>query len=253
MSHPALHTHLLGIEDMVSARTDQPSRATTRPERVERHPQLQPTCKPRRSAGQTHSAAPRLSAPTRKPHRSTPTRKLHRSAPTRQPCCSAPTCQPRRSTPRLASRATPCSRARSNPPAAPTPFFASRLPAEPRPPSAASRVDTCPQAEPIPAFPVEPLSPFEPPSFFGPFPTCHWASLLGKRILLLLKFDRANLLPIRVVPAWVSFGITTNLGLRSPTGRQSRMDIDMIRVIRRDPRSPNILVFPPSLLQTSMS
>uniref|UniRef100_A0A9I9EBD4 Uncharacterized protein n=1 Tax=Cucumis melo TaxID=3656 RepID=A0A9I9EBD4_CUCME len=79
------------------------------------------------------------------------------------------------------------------------------------------------------------------------------ASLLGKRILLLLKFDRANLLPIRVVPAWVSFGITTNLGLRSPTGRQSRMDIDMIRVIRRDPRSPNILVFPPSLLQTTFS
>ncbi|KAA0039155.1 hypothetical protein E6C27_scaffold121G00560 [Cucumis melo var. makuwa] len=29
------------------------------------------------------------------------------------------------------------------------------------------------------------------------------------------------------------------------------MDIDMIRVIRRDPRSPIVLVFPPGLLQTS--
>ncbi|KAA0066915.1 hypothetical protein E5676_scaffold595G00080 [Cucumis melo var. makuwa] len=29
------------------------------------------------------------------------------------------------------------------------------------------------------------------------------------------------------------------------------MDIDMIRVIRRDPRSPIVLVFPPGSLQTS--
>ncbi|KAA0051087.1 transposase [Cucumis melo var. makuwa] len=33
--------------------------------------------------------------------------------------------------------------------------------------------------------------------------------------------------------------------------RQSSMDIDMIRVIRRDPRSPIVLVFPPGSLQTS--
>uniref|UniRef100_A0A9I9E5C7 CACTA en-spm transposon protein n=1 Tax=Cucumis melo TaxID=3656 RepID=A0A9I9E5C7_CUCME len=35
--------------------------------------------------------------------------------------------------------------------------------------------------------------------------------------------------------------------------RQSSMDIDMIRVIRRDPRSPIVLVFPSGSLQTSMS
>ncbi|TYK04922.1 hypothetical protein E5676_scaffold143G001290 [Cucumis melo var. makuwa] len=54
----------------------------------------------------------------------------------------------------------------------------------------------------------------------------------------------------RVVPAWVSFEITTYLGLRSLTGRQSSMDIDMIRVIRRDPRNPIALVLPPGSLQT---
>ncbi|TYK00324.1 uncharacterized protein E5676_scaffold1923G00020 [Cucumis melo var. makuwa] len=160
--------------------------------------------------------------------------------------------------------------------AAPTPFFASRLPAEPRLPSAASRADTCPQAEPISTFPTEPPSPFKPPSFCGSFPYlslgrldqvelergisrlkgnyCNLdlgASLLGKRILLLLEFDRANLQPIKVVPAWVFFRITTDLELRNPTGRQSSMDIDMIRVIRRDPRSPIVLVFPPGSLQTS--
>ncbi|KAA0065872.1 hypothetical protein E6C27_scaffold538G00420 [Cucumis melo var. makuwa] len=48
-----------------------------------------------------------------------------------------------------------------------------------------------------------------------------------------------------VVPAWVSFGITTYLGLCGPTGRQSSMDIDMIRVIRRGPRIPIVLVLPP--------
>ncbi|TYK07862.1 uncharacterized protein E5676_scaffold1933G00050 [Cucumis melo var. makuwa] len=41
-------------------------------------------------------------------------------------------------------------------------------------------------------------------------------------------------LSIRVVPAWVSFGITTYLGLCGSTGRQSSMDIDMIRVLPRD-------------------
>ncbi|TYJ98382.1 uncharacterized protein E5676_scaffold232G001250 [Cucumis melo var. makuwa] len=52
-------------------------------------------------------------------------------------------------------------------------------------------------------------------------------------------------LSIRVVPAWVSFGITTYLGLCGPTGRQSSMYIDMIRVIRRGPRIPIVLVLPP--------
>uniref|UniRef100_A0A9I9EG49 Uncharacterized protein n=1 Tax=Cucumis melo TaxID=3656 RepID=A0A9I9EG49_CUCME len=35
--------------------------------------------------------------------------------------------------------------------------------------------------------------------------------------------------------------------------RQSSMGIDMIRVIRRDPRSMIVLVFPSGSLQTSMS
>ncbi|KAA0045125.1 hypothetical protein E6C27_scaffold30G001240 [Cucumis melo var. makuwa] len=67
-------------------------------------------------------------------------------------------------------------------------------------------------------------------------------SLLGKHTFLAVRTRRANLQPIRVVPAWVSFGITTYLGLRSSTGRQSSIDIDMIQVIRRDPRSPIVLV-----------
>ncbi|KAA0059959.1 uncharacterized protein E5676_scaffold852G00450 [Cucumis melo var. makuwa] len=50
--------------------------------------------------------------------------------------------------------------------------------------------------------------------------------------------------------AWVSFEITTYLGLCSPTGRQSSMDIDMIRVARRGPRIPIDLVSPPGSLQT---
>uniref|UniRef100_A0A9I9EA11 Uncharacterized protein n=1 Tax=Cucumis melo TaxID=3656 RepID=A0A9I9EA11_CUCME len=66
------------------------------------------------------------------------------------------------------------------------------------------------------------------------------ASLLGKHIFFLLlglveQISR----------------ITTYLGPRSPTGRQSSMDIDMIRVIRWDPRSLIVLVFPSDSLQTS--
>ncbi|TYK04896.1 hypothetical protein E5676_scaffold143G00970 [Cucumis melo var. makuwa] len=76
-------------------------------------------------------------------------------------------------------------------------------------------------------------------------------SLLGKHTCLAVRTRQANLQPIRVVSAWVSFGITTYLGLRSPTGRQSSMDINLIRVIRRDPRNPIVLVLPPGSLQTS--
>ncbi|TYK18647.1 hypothetical protein E5676_scaffold390G00090 [Cucumis melo var. makuwa] len=47
-----------------------------------------------------------------------------------------------------------------------------------------------------------------------------------------------------VVPAWVSFGITTYLGLCGPTGHQSSMDIDMTRVTRRGPRIPIVLGVP---------
>ncbi|TYK04182.1 hypothetical protein E5676_scaffold1856G00080 [Cucumis melo var. makuwa] len=50
-------------------------------------------------------------------------------------------------------------------------------------------------------------------------------------------------LAIRVVPAWVSFRITNFLGLRSPTGAPTDIDIniDMIRVIRRDCSQPDCL------------
>ncbi|KAA0066707.1 hypothetical protein E6C27_scaffold271G00400 [Cucumis melo var. makuwa] len=47
-----------------------------------------------------------------------------------------------------------------------------------------------------------------------------------------------------VVPAWVSFGITTYLGLCGPTGHQSSMDVDMTRVTRRGPRIPIVLGVP---------
>ncbi|KAA0055882.1 acyl-CoA-binding domain-containing protein 4 isoform X2 [Cucumis melo var. makuwa] len=47
-----------------------------------------------------------------------------------------------------------------------------------------------------------------------------------------------------VVPAWVSFGITTYLGLCGPTGHQSSMDIDMTRVTRWGPRIPIVLGVP---------
>ncbi|KAA0059657.1 pol protein [Cucumis melo var. makuwa] len=50
--------------------------------------------------------------------------------------------------------------------------------------------------------------------------------------------------PVRVVPAWVSFGITTYLGLCGPTGHQSSMDIDMTRVTRRGSRILIVLGVP---------
>uniref|UniRef100_A0A9I9EDU2 Uncharacterized protein n=1 Tax=Cucumis melo TaxID=3656 RepID=A0A9I9EDU2_CUCME len=47
----------------------------------------------------------------------------------------------------------------------------------------------------------------------------------------------------------------SNLHLRNLVRRdcQSSMDIDMIRVIRRDPRSPIVLLFHPGSLQTTLS
>ncbi|KAA0065587.1 ty3-gypsy retrotransposon protein [Cucumis melo var. makuwa] len=89
--------------------------------------------------------------------------------------------------------------------------------------------------------PVQPSARFNPRRSANPFrgPT-GWKA----HFFLAVRTRRANLQPIRVVPAWVSFGITIYLELRGPTGRQSSMDIDMIRVIRRDPRSPIVLVLP---------
>ncbi|KAA0053182.1 hypothetical protein E6C27_scaffold1192G00030 [Cucumis melo var. makuwa] len=120
--------------------------------------------------------------------------------------------------------------AASAPLAEPHPSAPSRTRTAPAPkPSHAfcpSRADACLQAEPIPAFPAEPPNPFEPPSLFPVLCTyfglkrCNLdlgTSLLGKRIFLAVRTRRANLQPIRVIPAWVSFGITTYLGLRSPT------------------------------------
>uniref|UniRef100_A0A9I9E7U0 Uncharacterized protein n=1 Tax=Cucumis melo TaxID=3656 RepID=A0A9I9E7U0_CUCME len=91
-----------------------------------------------------------------------------------------------------------------------------------------------PRAEPIPNLQAE-------PGRLGPIRT----SLLGKHTCLAVRNRRVNLQPIRVVPAWVSFGITTYLGLCGPTGRQSSMDIDMTRVTRRGPRIPIVLGVPP--------
>uniref|UniRef100_A0A9I9E9B0 Uncharacterized protein n=1 Tax=Cucumis melo TaxID=3656 RepID=A0A9I9E9B0_CUCME len=69
-------------------------------------------------------------------------------------------------------------------------------------------------------------------------------SLLGKHTCLAVRTRQVNLQPIRVVHAWVSFGITTYLGLCGPTGHQSSMDIDMTRVARRGPRIPIVLGVP---------
>ncbi|TYK05519.1 hypothetical protein E5676_scaffold178G00200 [Cucumis melo var. makuwa] len=88
-------------------------------------------------------------------------------------------------------------------------------------------------------------------------------SLLGKHTCLAVRTRQVNLQhdvvmtrtvmavrrvlrwkPIRVVPAWVSFGITTYLGLCGPTGHESSMDIDMTRVTRRGPRIPIVLGVP---------
>ncbi|KAA0063947.1 hypothetical protein E6C27_scaffold616G00930 [Cucumis melo var. makuwa] len=67
-------------------------------------------------------------------------------------------------------------------------------------------------------------------------------SRLGPRYLESTLVSRLGL--AKVVPAWVSFGITTYLGLCGPTGHQSSMDIDMTRVTRRGPRIPIVLGVP---------
>ncbi|TYJ95556.1 ty3-gypsy retrotransposon protein [Cucumis melo var. makuwa] len=149
--------------------------------------------------------------------------------------------------------------------------------AKPRLPSAASQVaraqhlhraESClPQAEPVPVFLAKPPSLLSH-LIFCLFPKCQWNTLdqltwsvgflqqgqalqprprdiaAWKAHFLAVRTRRANLQPIRVVPTWVSYGITTYLELRSPTGRQSSMDIDMIRVIRQDSRNPIVLVLP---------
>ncbi|KAA0051387.1 hypothetical protein E6C27_scaffold55G001270 [Cucumis melo var. makuwa] len=99
-----------------------------------------------------------------------------------------------------------------------------------------------------------------------PAPRAPVTSLLGKHTCLAVRTRQVNLqydaiddivtlwhdivmtrtvvTPIRVIPAWVSFGITTYLGLCGPTGHQSSMDIDMTRVTRRGPRIPIVLGVP---------
>ncbi|KAA0066452.1 pol protein [Cucumis melo var. makuwa] len=67
-------------------------------------------------------------------------------------------------------------------------------------------------------------------------------SRLGPRCLESTLVSRLGL--AKVVPAWVSFEITTYLGLCGPTGHQSSMDIDMTRVTRRGPRIPIVLGVP---------
>ncbi|TYK18678.1 pol protein [Cucumis melo var. makuwa] len=67
-------------------------------------------------------------------------------------------------------------------------------------------------------------------------------SRLGPRCLESTLVWRLGL--AKVVPAWVSFEITTYLGLCGPTGHQSSMDIDMTRVTRRGPRIPIVLGVP---------
>ncbi|KAA0045075.1 CACTA en-spm transposon protein [Cucumis melo var. makuwa] len=136
---------------------------------------------------------------------------------------------------------------------------------------------SAPQAEPIPNLQAEsvPAPPAEPPSLFGSFhPIFVRTSLLGKHTCLAVRTRRVNLQhdaiddmvtlwldivmtrtvmtvrrllrwKVRVVPAWVSFGITTYLGLCGLTGRQSSMDIDMTRVTRWGPRIPIVLGVPP--------
>ncbi|KAA0054639.1 hypothetical protein E6C27_scaffold24G004460 [Cucumis melo var. makuwa] len=70
-------------------------------------------------------------------------------------------------------------------------------------------------------------------------------SLLGKRdstARILSKFPRYMLAYlIRVLPTWVSFGITTYLRCGVLRDRQFDIDIDMIRVIRRDRSQPDCL------------
>ncbi|KAA0025822.1 hypothetical protein E6C27_scaffold34G00770 [Cucumis melo var. makuwa] len=83
--------------------------------------------------------------------------------------------------------------------------------AQRRVPSLSSPEQETLQAEPIPAFLVEPirLSLSRQPALDLAAWKAHFPAV---------RTRWANLQPIRVVPAWVSFGITTYLGLRSPTG-----------------------------------
>ncbi|TYK27650.1 hypothetical protein E5676_scaffold93G00050 [Cucumis melo var. makuwa] len=94
-----------------------------------------------------------------------------------------------------------------------------------------------------------------PPNFWPPWTIDlkRWISSVGAQALQprprlgprCLESTLASRLELaKVVPAWVSFGITTYLGLCGPTGHQSSMDIDMTRVTRRGPRIPIVLGVP---------
>ncbi|KAA0040146.1 hypothetical protein E6C27_scaffold768G00220 [Cucumis melo var. makuwa] len=99
---------------------------------------------------------------------------------------------------------------------------------EPRPCLGCVRADPSLQVEPVPASLAEPTC-LSLSRQSAPVPLhLFWARVLQPRPrdlaawkahFLAVRTRRANLQPIRVVPAWVSFGITTYLGLRGPTGR----------------------------------
>uniref|UniRef100_A0A9I9E6E6 Uncharacterized protein n=1 Tax=Cucumis melo TaxID=3656 RepID=A0A9I9E6E6_CUCME len=102
---------------------------------------------------------------------------------------------------------------------------------------------TCVAAVPSRAAPVCAASraDLQPPSRAGAR-ALQPLSRLGPRCLESTLASRLEL--AKVVPAWVSFGITTYLGLCGPTGHQSSMDIDMTRATRRGPRIPIVLGVP---------
>uniref|UniRef100_A0A9I9E6R5 Uncharacterized protein n=1 Tax=Cucumis melo TaxID=3656 RepID=A0A9I9E6R5_CUCME len=170
-----------------------------------------PNLKPIRARSPEPETAPR-------PHTPAPSRKPSPRAP-------IPRHEPRLSAPRAASI---CAASR----------------ADPQPSSQAGPYSSSRAAKPIWLFPS---------NFWGVLDqvtAAAWdffarTSLLGKHTCLAVRTRRVNLQPIRVVPAWVSFEITTYLRLCDPTRRQSSMDIDMTRVTRRGPRIPIVLGVPP--------
>ncbi|KAA0054092.1 uncharacterized protein E6C27_scaffold1371G00160 [Cucumis melo var. makuwa] len=166
-------------------------------------------------------------------------------------------------------------------PRAPVPRHESRVSA-PRaaPVCPASRADPQPSSRAGPCFSSRATKPIWllPSNFWGVLDqvtAAAWdffgrgsirTSLLGKHTCLAIRTRQVNLqhdaiddmvtlwhdivmtrtvmIPIRVVPAWVSFRITTYLRLCGPTGHQSSMDIDMTQVTRRGPRIPIVLSVP---------
>ncbi|TYK22893.1 ty3-gypsy retrotransposon protein [Cucumis melo var. makuwa] len=86
----------------------------------------------------------------------------------------------------------------------------------------------------------EDMPPFKFQRIFGNKSPSHQKGPAAWKAHLFLLLGLSNQIS-RVVPAWVSFEITTYLGLCGPTGRQSSMDIDMTRVTRWDPCIPIVL------------